>query len=158
MKLKNIFFILLILSGLTSCQPKDRVYVKHKDLSPNVEWLQNDIIAFEIPIKDKDQLYKMGIAFRYANGYRFQSIDLNIIETSPSAKVQRFDFSSQVRDDSGNYIGEPGYDIWDSEHILIESREFKETGVYTYTIQHTMPVDPLNFAMEIGMILDLNNE
>lgn len=155
--MKNTFVILLILSVLLSCQPKDRVYVEHKDLSQNVEWLKSDIIEFEIPVNDKNQLYNMSISFRYANGYRFKTIDLKINETSPSGKTQSFNFSTEVRDNEGNYIGDPGYDIWDSEHLMIEKKEFKEAGVYSYTIQHTMPVDPLNYAMEIGMILDLVN-
>lgn len=155
--MKNIFIILLLLTGLSSCQPKDRVYVEYKELSPNVEWLKSDIIEFDIPIEEKNQVYKMSISFRYANGYRFRTINLKINETSPSGKTQSLNFSTEVRDSDGNYIGDPGYDIWDSEHLMIERKEFKETGIYSYTIEHTMPVDPLNYAMEIGMILDLVN-
>ena len=156
--MKNTLYILLLTIGLLSCQPKDRVFVEYEDLSPNIEWLKSDIIEFEIPIEDTNQVYKMSLSFRYANGYRFKTIDLLVTETSPNGEKENFNFSSAVRDSDGNYIGEPGYDIWDSEHLMIAKKKFKEKGVYHYTIEQMMPVDPLNYAMEIGLILDQVNK
>ena len=153
--MKNTLYILLLTIGLLSCQPKDRVFVEYKDLSPDVEWLKSDSIEFDVPIEDTNQVYKMSVAFRYANGYRFKTIDLLVTETSPGGKTESFNFSSIIRDSEDNYIGEPGYDIWDSEHLMIAKKKFNERGVYSYTIQHIMPIDPLNYAMEIGLILDL---
>lgn len=146
--------VCLALVGLFSCQPEGRVYVEHKKLSPEVEWLKEDQKEFQIPIEDKNKTYKMSVSFRYANGYQFQTAKLKVTEISPSGKEQTYDYSLKVREDNGDYIGDPGYDIWDSEHLVEPTKQYDETGEYTYIVEHDMPNDPLNFAMEIGLILD----
>ena len=67
------------------------------------------------------------------------------------------EYGFKVREDSGDYIGEPALDIWDSEHLVESNKKYEETGIYSYLIEHNMPVDILNFAMEIGVILDKVN-
>ena len=59
-----------------------------------------------------------------------------------------------MRESNGDYIGEAGYDIWDSEHLVDPNKHYEEVGDYTYVIEQNTPVDPLNYAMEIGVILD----
>lgn len=138
---------------LMACHPEGRIFVEHQELSPQVEWLKDDIKTFEVPIENADT-YDMSLAFRYANGYQYRMVLVKVIETSPSGEETIYDYELRVRDEKGDYIGEPGYDIWDSEHLVEPGKSFSETGTYTYQIEHNMPIDPLNFAMEIGLILD----
>lgn len=154
----RIIAILTIIIGLTSCQPKERVYVKHLELSPDIEWLKKDIKEFKVPIEDDSISYNLSLSFRYAHGYQFKVVKVKVTETSPSGNKTTNNYDVQVRDEQGNYIGEPGYDIWDSEHLIEANKKYKETGTYTYTIEQNMPVDPLNLAMEIGVILDIAKE
>ncbi len=150
----NKIAVLFAIICFVACQPEGRVYVEHEKLSPDVEWLKEDVKEFKVPIEDKGQVYKMSLSFRYANGYQFQIAKVKVKEINPSGKEQTFNYSLKVREDDGNYIGEAGYDIWDSEHIVEPTKKFEEIGEYTYIIEHDMPNDPLNFAMEIGMIVD----
>jgi len=83
---------------------------------------------------------------------------VKVTETSPSGKEIVKEYELKVRESNGDYIGEAGYDIWDSEHLVEPNKKYKETGTYTYVIEQNTPVDPLNFAMEIGVILDKANE
>lgn len=150
----RILAILTIVAGIISCQPEGRVYVEHSELSPDLEWLKKDAIEFKVPVEDNSIAYNMSLSFRYAYGYQFKVVKVKVTETSPSGKQQVNNFDLKVRDNDGNYLGEPGYDIWDSEHIVEAGKRFDETGIYTYVIEHNMPVDPVNLAMEIGMIFD----
>lgn len=150
----NKILTALILISLIACQPEGRVYVEHKKLSPDVEWLKEDSKEFKVPIEDASQPYKMSLSFRYANGYQFQIAKVKMTEISPSGKEQTYNYTLKIREDNGEYIGDAGYDIWDSEHLVEPAKKFQETGEYTYIIEHDMPNDPLNFAMEIGIILD----
>ncbi|PKP47186.1 MAG: hypothetical protein CVT95_05955 [Bacteroidetes bacterium HGW-Bacteroidetes-12] len=79
---------------------------------------------------------------------------LKITETSPSGKESVNEYELKIRDEKGNYLGDPGYDIIDSEHLVEPNKKYEETGTYTYVIEHIMPNDPLNFAMEVGIIVD----
>jgi hypothetical protein len=100
----------------------------------------------------------MSLSFRYATGYQFKVVKVKVTEISPSGKQIEAFFDLPVRDSNGDYIGEPGYDIWDSEHVIDANKKYTETGEYTYIIEQNMPVDPLNLAMEIGVVLDKVNE
>jgi len=151
MRLISIFTVTLV---LFSCQPKGRVYYEHKELSPNVEWLKKDIREFKVPIKDASISYNLSLSFRYATGYEYNVAKVKVTETSPSGKKTTKEFDLKIRDEKGDYMGEPGYDIWDSEHLIVSNKKFDETGTYNYSIEHNMPNDPLNFALEIGVVLD----
>ncbi|MDW7690711.1 hypothetical protein R9C00_21865 [Flammeovirgaceae bacterium SG7u.111] len=144
----------LLLLALVGCLPEGRVYEKHKELSPEVQWLRSDTRTFEVPIEDNSVPYDMGLTFRFVNGYQYPHAKVKVTETSPSGKVTEMEYDMIVVDQNGDYIGEPGLDIWDSEHKVAPSKTFEETGTYTYEIAHAMPRDTLNLAMEIGIVLD----
>ncbi|MDA3893636.1 MAG: hypothetical protein PF517_18375 [Salinivirgaceae bacterium] len=152
--MNKIFAIVFVFISLIACQPKNRVYVKHKDLSSNLEWLKKDVREFKVPIDDTISAYNLSLSFRYAQGFQHKVAQVLVTEISPSGAESKNEFELKVRNDNGEYIGEPGYDIWDSEHIVVPNKIYSETGVFTYKIEHNMPNDPLNLAMEIGVILD----
>ena len=151
----NRFIVLFFFSlGLVACQPENRVFVEHQELSPNLEWVKKDVPAFEVPIADNSAAYDMSLTFRYANGYQYQVLLVKLTETSPSGKEKVTEHELKVREDNGEYIGEAGFDIWDSEHMIAPGRTFEETGTYKYTVEQIMPVEVLDFAMEIGILVD----
>jgi gliding motility-associated lipoprotein GldH len=146
--------LLLTASIFTACQPEGRVYSKHKQLSPDVEWLKADVQEFEVPVEDNSLVYDLSLSFRYANGFQYKTAKVKVTETSPSGSQVVNEYDLKIREDNGDYIGEAGYDIWDSEHLVQAGKKFEEKGSYTYTIEHIMAKDPLYFAMEIGVLLD----
>ncbi|TNE54850.1 MAG: hypothetical protein EP338_05910 [Bacteroidetes bacterium] len=152
--MRKILYLIFAGVLLTACQPEGRVYSEHQDLSPNVEWLRKDMRTFKVPIEDIDATYTLSLSFRYANGFSQQKAKVLIERISPSGKVARAVKELKIRDENGEYIGEAGYDIWDSEHLVEEEEKFQEKGTYTYHLSHAMDKDPLNYAMEIGLILD----
>lgn len=152
--MKRLLTAVTLIMGLIACNPEGRVFVEHKELSPQVEWLKKDKREFKVPIEDNSAAYNMSLSFRYANGYQYQVAKVKVTQTSPSGKEEVNEYDLKVRKDNGDYIGEAGYDIWDSEHLIEAGKKYDETGTYTYVIEHIMPADPLNFAMEIGVILD----
>jgi len=137
-----------------ACQPEGRIYSEHQDLSPEVEWVKTDTREFKVPIEDNSIAYDMSLSFRYANGYMFEVAKVKVTETSPSGEKAVSEYDLKVREENGDYIGEPGYDIWDSEHLVESNKKYAETGEYTYVIEHIMPIEILPYAMEIGVILD----
>ena len=156
--MKKIYALCLLSFLLFSCQQEGRIYAEHLELSPDVEWLSEDKREFNIPIEDNSIPYNMSLSFRYATGYQYQVAKLKVTETSPSGKVTTEEYDLKIRDDNGDYIGDPGFDIWDSEHIVVSNKTYKETGIYTYLIEHVMPSDPLYYAMSVGVILDKVNK
>jgi len=156
--MRKLLTILAVTASLLACQPENRIYIEHQELSPEIEWLKKDVREFKVPIEDNSIAYNMSLSFRYASGYQYQTANVKVTETSPSGKEIVKEYELKVRESNGDYIGEAGYDIWDSEHLVEPNKKYKETGTYTYVIEQNTPVDPLNFAMEIGVILDKANE
>lgn len=152
--MKGLLIVFIFAFFLISCHPENREYVKHKDLSPGVEWLKKDVREFKVPVDDINTAYDMFLTFRYASGFRHQFVKVQVTEIHPNESENVSTYELKVREDNGQYIGDPGYDIWDSEHLVEAGKLYEEAGTYTYRIEHIMPVDPLNFAMEIGLILD----
>jgi gliding motility-associated lipoprotein GldH len=152
--MKKGIAILLLSSALFACQPENRVYSENQELSPNVEWLKKDTRSFSVPIEDINPSYKMIVSFRYATGYQFETANIKVTETDPDGNDTVMQYELKVRDSNGDYIGDPALDIWDSEHVVEEKKKFNKAGTYTYVIEQNTPVDPLNFAMEIGLIFD----
>ncbi len=156
--MRKLITILAITISLLACQSENRIYIEHQELSPEIEWLKKDVREFKVPIEDNSIAYNMSLTFRYVSGYQYQTVNVRVTETSPGGKEIVKEYELKVREANGDYIGEAAYDIWDSEHLVEPNKKYKETGTYTYVIEQNTPVDPLNFAMEIGVILDKANK
>lgn len=152
--MKKLFALLLLSVGLVSCEPEGRVFSENQDLSPELQWLKTDTREFKVSVEKVNSTYDMSLAFRYTTGYRFKVLKVKVTETSPSGKELVKEYELKIRDKNGDYIGEPALDIWDSEHLIESGKKYEEKGEYTYLVEQIMPVDPLNFAMEVGVILD----
>lgn len=153
--MKNLPALLLALTlFLTACTPSNVIYEEHKQLSPELEWKKADARTFDVEISDNSKAYDVKLAFRYATGFQFKNLKLNVIETTPSGETKTHAVTLTVINDKGDYIGEPGLDIWDSTHPFLNSVNFTQTGIYSYTIQHDMPQDALQMAMEVGLIVE----
>ena len=144
----------VVVTTLIACEQEGRIYSEHKELSPELEWLKEDVRTFKVSVADNSIAYNLSLSFRFATGYQYETANVKVAETSPSGKEEVYEYELKVREANGDYIGEPGLDIWDSEHLVSPNKKYAETGTYTYVIEQNTPNDPLNFAMEIGMILD----
>ncbi len=147
----SLAFVAIIFIG---CQSKSRIYSENQELSPQMEWLKSDVKTFKVKIDDPKKSYKLSLAFRYTEGYSSKLLKVSVIEISPTKKEKVVKYDLKIINEKGEYIGEPGLDIWDSEHLVEQNKKYQEKGVYTYKIEHQMPSDVVNMAMEIGLIVD----
>jgi gliding motility-associated lipoprotein GldH len=152
--MKKIIKFSLLVFLILSCQPEGRIFYQNKDLSPNIEWLKKDSREFKIKVDDNSSLYDLGLMLRYVTGYQYDIAKVSVREISPSGKEVSYEYNLKIRDEKGKYIGNPGLDIWDSEHLVESGKKFGEKGTYTFILEHNMPKDPLHFVMEIGMFVD----
>ena len=146
--------IIAITIGLIACQSNGQVFEEHKELSPKLEWLKKDAREFQVPINDSGINYDLSLSFRYVTGYQYQSVNVKVTETSPSGNETVKEYELKVKDSKGDYIGDVAYDIWDSKHLIEPNKAYKETGIYSYRIEQNMADDPLDFVMEIGILLN----
>jgi len=152
--MKKFVSISIVLLALVACTPEGRIFEKHKDLSPDLEWRRSDVRSFDVPIEDTSKSYRLSATLRYVSGYPWTTVPLKIDVTSPSGISLSTSHDLIVRDSEGNYIGEAGLDIWDSMHTLSDSFPFDEQGMYHFDISHNGPDEVIPFLMEIGLVVD----
>ena len=151
--IKSIVVVLVSILVI-SCQNENIIYSENQELSPEVEWIKSDIKEFVVPITEVDLTCKMFLNFRFITGYAYPNVLVKVTETSPSGKIEVFEYDLKVIDENGEYIGDPGLDIWDSQHLVETVKSYTEVGNYTYILEQNTPVDPLNHVMEIGIVLE----
>jgi gliding motility-associated lipoprotein GldH len=142
-----------LLTFLLACHPEGRVYVEHYELE-DLAWQSKQAIPFTVEIEESGASYRMSLAFRYAEGFQYDRLPVLVIETTPEGKENMYRYTLQIKNEEGDYIGDPGYDIWDLEQVVDERKNFPRQGTYQYKILHQLPVEPLHLAMEVGLILD----
>lgn len=147
-------FSALLIFLISGCNDSNVLYSEHKELSPDYTWTKADKRIFEIDVPNNAHPHELALTFRYATGYMYDKVFMKVTETGPDNQSIRRDVEIQLRDKNGEFIGEKGYDIIDIEYILDAQKEYPTIGKYTYTIEQDMPeIDPLDFAMEVGLIL-----
>jgi gliding motility-associated lipoprotein GldH len=154
MQIKSFLFISLLTIGILSCSNENEILNDFQDLSAELEWKKSDVKIFEVESTSKSDFYKITVPFRYIEGFPYQYAKIRITEISPSGEETRKDYELKVREDSGDYIGDPGMDIWDSEHVIEDQFIFREVGRHTFKIEHNMPNDPLLNVLGIGLIIE----
>lgn len=133
-----------------ACSDTNVIYEKHLELSPDVEWLKADVRSFEFQLEGGKR-YDLNIDLRYAQGMPFRTVPLKAFITMDGNTSEEV-FLLQLRNEDGSYIGEPGFDIWDSSHH-VGYLEPTQSGMVRIVLSHDMPNDVLPFAMEIGVVV-----
>lgn len=148
--MRKIHFALIIMALCTWSCNKNTVY-KNFEKTSNLEWLKGETKEFEIEIVDDTASYDVFITFRYAQGYQFENVIMNVAEKTPVSE-KLIPFNIQIRNKNGTYIGDGSGDIWDIESLLYEGVKLNK-GTYSYKIKHEMPVDKLHMVMSVGMVV-----
>ena len=151
MKLVVHCILLLLLIG---CNSAKVMFEEHRSVGEEMTWEATEPITFDIDVKENKHPYEMAVAIRYANGFPFNKLPIQMTETNPQGESVRRDLEIMIQPNPGEYLGEKGFDIIDLEQIIDREKEFPTFGKYTYTL---VPVDndehgfPL--IMEIGLVL-----
>ena len=149
--MRRLLFIIPILL-LTACN-SGVIYKEYKDLSPNIVWKKSKKIEFEVPVEDTTTTYDMILTLRHITGFPWKEMRINMQMTTPSGIVSHKKYQIQVMDEDKNYVGSGSGDYWDIEQLMEKKIKFHEQGIYTFTATHDMPVEPVPFVMELGLII-----
>lgn len=152
MKKITLLIILAFALFFTSCNP-NRIYEKHRKNFTDYHWNKTNVLEFSPVIEDTDAEYQIYIAFRHIYGFQNDAIDLNVEVTTPSGEVSNNIYTITVK--NGNeYLGDCAGDYCDLEQIIQDNYKFSEAGTYTYKISQVTNEDPLQWVMEVGLIID----
>jgi gliding motility-associated lipoprotein GldH len=153
--MKHLLHILFFATlAITSCDAGRVLYREYVDVGEDYEWSMNEPLTFVMDVSENKHAYELALAVRVGSSYPYDKLLLHVTEQSPSGESIRRDVEIPVRNASGEFYGEKGFDLIDIEYILDASKEFPTFGRYTYTLEPAMPeIDPVVYVVELGVIL-----
>lgn len=152
--MKKIAFFTIIILLITSigCN-ENRIYQKYHKNFTDYQWHKTKTIEFQPQINDTSINYNIFVAFRYIYGFPEETLKIKIEIISPSGKLQNLNNSLIIRK-KREYQGDCAGDYCDLETLILNNHKFTETGTYKFKITSNEQTDPINFVMEIGIIID----
>ena len=151
----NILYLIFIFLFLSSCDSK--VVFEENKKFPENRWEQKNNIDFTTEIKDTLTPHNIYINVRNAGGYQFSNLFVFFTTQTPTGKRERDTVELTLADPSGKWQGEGLGDIWDNRLLFKNNFLFPEKGIYTFTLEQAMRIDPLPQLMDIGIRIERNN-
>lgn len=148
--LSAMLFVFAI--GIMGCNP-NRIYNEHFETGESFQWFKKDKKTFAVNVENAAFKYNVYITFRYATGFAKNKAPVTLSLKTPSGEVISNDYDLNIRDDKGDYIGEPGYDIWDSEHLIL-SETTLESGMNEFLLEHNNGEGTLFPVLDVGLIVE----
>jgi gliding motility-associated lipoprotein GldH len=150
--MKKTVLLLAIISVLfTSCS-KNKVFEKFIKLD-NYKWKRDNLIRFDVDIKDAKTNYDVTLALRHTTYYPFANIKVNVTVTFPGGEMRTRDYNIFVRNTDGSFKGDGAGDLWDLTCPVFTDITFPDAGVYKFEVQNVMPVMELTDIMDVGLVV-----
>ena len=148
-RIAGLFIILLIVVGCNS----HRIYERY-ETTKDYQWEYRDVKTFTVKISDTNAIYNLYVDVRNSESYPFSNLWVNLTSRNPSGleQKQRFDFT--LADIDGKWNGDILGDIHDHRFTAASQVRFPVTGVYTFSLQQDMRIDPVPGVMDIGIRLE----
>ncbi len=157
--MSKISSLLLILSLLQACQSEE-AYNNYQTIA-NAKWKQDQVLQFDIPMKDSLSVYNLYINLRNTNEYPFSNLFLITQMTFPDNTKVVDTLEYEMTDPNGRFLGSGFSDIKENKLFYKEKVRFAKPGLYRFFIKQAMrkrnsvtPVDPLIGVSDVGISIE----
>jgi len=142
-------FLLLIMVIAQACSPEP-LFDNTKKV-PGSVWKEDDVIRFEVPIQDTNNLYRFFLNIRHSTDYRYAIVFFFINTTFPDGQTGRDTVECILADRSGKWLGRGITNIRDNQVMLRSSLRFPQQGVYVFEFRQAMREAELKGIKDIGL-------
>lgn len=118
---------------------------------PEHQWKNNSKPSFIFSIEDTTASYHIFVILRHEDAYHYNNIWLNITTQAPedTAKTQLVNII--LAGNTKGWLGTGMDDVFDHRARITRSPVKLKKGNYTFTIQHQMREEPLQFVLNAGI-------
>lgn len=118
---------------------------------PEHQWKNNSKPSFTFSIEDTTASYHIFVILRHEDAYHYNNIWLNITTQAPedTAKTQLVNII--LAGNTKGWLGTGMDDVFDHRARITRSPVKLKKGNYTFTIQHQMREEPLQFVLNAGI-------
>ena len=147
-KYSALLFLISVLF-FTSCD-RARIFEKNLEI-PETGWKADNILKFDVDIKDASTPTNFYVNVRNADGYPYSNIYLFIKTKFPNGKMSNDTLECILADEKGKWLGNGLGDIYDNQILFKKNVRFPLAGKYTFEIQHGMRADIVPLIMDVGL-------
>lgn len=151
MKKVLLSLIVIVFVLFQSCS-KNKVYEKYIKIE-NHKWKRDNIITFDVEIKDTFSKYDIVLAIRHTTYYAFANIKVNVTMISPDKNLRTKDFNIFLRNNDGSFKGDGAGDLWDITYPVFTDISIEKPGTYVFEVQNIMPLFELPDIMDVGLVV-----
>lgn len=118
---------------------------------PEHQWKNSDTPSYTFMIEDTAASYNIFVILRHEDAYHFNNIWLNITTLAPrdTAKTQLVNIT--LANNTKGWLGTGMDDVFDHRARITRSPVKLKKGIYTFTLQHQMREEPLQFVLNAGI-------
>jgi gliding motility-associated lipoprotein GldH len=148
---KTILIFATLFALLASCS-KNKIFEKYTSIE-NYKWKRDNLIRFDVDIKDVKTNYDVTLALRHSTYYSFANIRVNVTITFPAGDIRTKDYNILIRDTDGSFKGDGAGDLWDITYPVFTDMTLPDAGIYKFEVQNVMPLMELPDIMDVGLIV-----
>lgn len=152
--LKKYAFLLAGLIGLLVSCNTGGVNEQHVAIPEHV-WKSSYIPSFSFTVADTVSAYRVFLVIRHTDAFRYKNLWVKIGAQVPGDSLVTDSRNLILATDDKGWLGEGMDDIF--EHRILLNQQpayFRKKGTYTYTLQHLMREDPLEYIMNVGVRIE----
>jgi gliding motility-associated lipoprotein GldH len=148
----SYFSAIALLLFLVSCD-NARIFEQNQEI-PESGWTTDNVVKFDVDIKDPSAATNFYINVRQADGYPYSNLFLFIKTVFPDGKFSSDTLECVLADDKGKWLGSGLGDIYDNQIPFKRNTRFPVAGLYHFEIQQAMRTDNLPLIMDVGLRIE----
>lgn len=151
---KPLFCSTLIMLCLFFSSCDDARIFEENTAIPESGWDSNNVISYNVDIKDPSTPASFYINVRHADGYPYSNLFLFVKTRFPDGKQSNDTLECQLADENGKWIGKGAGDIYDNQILFKRNVRFPLAGTYIFEIEQGMRIDKVPLIMDVGLRIE----
>lgn len=146
---RKLSLLVAITMVLYSCNTLD-VYEQMVPF-PKHEWASSVKPSFTFNITDTLSPYHIYVVFRHEDAYRYNNIWMNVATQTPRDTSRTQLVNMPLANNAKGWLGTGMGDVIDHRVRITRAPILLKKGAYTFTLQHAMREEPLQYVLNAGI-------
>lgn len=114
-------------------------------------WTYDQKPSFNVPISDNSAKYNIYINLRHTNKYAYANLSVLLNEKGNKLTDTAYKNDINLVETDGRWLGKSSGSLYEVEYLAKENYSFPDTGVYIFSIEQNMRVNPLKDIVDVGI-------
>lgn len=149
--MKSFLAFIVLSFWLLSCT-NDAYFEENKVINDR-SWDYNQKPSFSVKIEDNKAKYDVFINLRHTNQYDYSNLFVLLHEKGNHLLDTAYRKEIKIAELDGKWTGKPAGALYEIQFLAKSNFSFPDTGIYTFTLEQNMRVNPLPEINDVGIKL-----